>query len=30
MMRAAQAELEEITGRDMPRSEADVVAAVEA
>ena len=30
MMRAAQAELEELTGRDMPRSEAEVVAAVEA
>jgi hypothetical protein len=30
MMRAAQAELEELTGRDMPSSEADVVAAVEA
>lgn len=30
MMRAAQAELEEITGRDMPLSEAEVVAAVEA
>ncbi len=30
MMRAAQAELEEITGREMPRSEADVLAAVEA
>jgi hypothetical protein len=30
MMRAAQAELEELTGRDMPRSDAEVVAAVEA
>ena len=30
MLRAAQAELEELTGRDMPRSEAEVVAAVEA
>ncbi len=30
MMRAAQAELEELTGRDMPGSEAEVVAAVEA
>ena len=30
MMRAAQAELEELTGRDMPRNEAEVVAAVEA
>ena len=30
MLRAAQAELEELTGRDMPRTEAQVVAAVEA
>lgn len=30
MMRAAQAELEELTGRDMPKTEEDVVAAVEA
>lgn len=30
MMRAAQAELEELTGRDMPKSEAEIVAAVEA
>jgi hypothetical protein len=30
MLRAAQAELEELTGRDMPRSDAEVVAAVEA
>jgi len=29
MMRAMPAELEEIAGRDMPRSEADVIAAVE-
>ena len=29
MMRAMHAELEEIAGRDMPRSEADVIAAVE-
>jgi hypothetical protein len=30
MLRAAQAELEELTGRDMPKTEEDVVAAVEA
>jgi hypothetical protein len=30
VLRAAQAELEELTGRDMPRTEEDVVAAVEA
>jgi len=30
MMRAVHAELEAIAGRDMPKSEADVVAAVEA
>lgn len=30
VLRAAQAELEELTGRDMPRTEAEVVAAVEA
>lgn len=30
MMRAMQAELEELTGRDMPASDAEVVAAVEA
>ena len=30
MLRAAQAELEELTGRDMPKSEAEAVAAVEA
>jgi len=30
VLRAAQAELEELTGRDMPKSEAEVVAAVEA
>jgi hypothetical protein len=30
MMRAAQAELEELTGRDMPGTEAEAVAAVEA
>lgn len=30
VLRAAQAELEEITGRDMPASESDVIAAVEA
>lgn len=29
MMRAMHAELEEIAGRDMPRTEADVIAAVE-
>lgn len=30
VLRAAQAELEELTGRDMPKTEAEVVAAVEA
>lgn len=30
VLRAAQAEIEELTGRDMPRSDAEVVAAVEA
>lgn len=30
VLRAAQAELEELTGRDMPKSDAEVVAAVEA